>query len=124
MDVQALYEMADKAGREAVEALTVVPMTVTRRANPFDSTSEVLQSWHVADGVCGFSWINVKPANGKFAKYLLKLGIARKDSYYGGVCIWVSDYNQSMQRKEAYAHAFAKVLHDNGIKAYASSRMD
>lgn len=124
MEAAELYTMADAAGKAAVESLNVVPMNVARRANPFDDTSEVLQSWHVPDGVCGFAWVQVKPANSRFAKYLLKIGAARRDSYNGGVCLWVSAYNQSMQRKEAYATAFAKVLIDNGINAYSDSRMD
>jgi hypothetical protein len=38
--------------------------------------------------------------------------------------MWVFDYNQSMELKEAYAHAYAKVLRDAGFNAYANSRMD
>ena len=124
MDVQSIYKMADEAGRKAVEALNVRPMVVAQRENPFDDTSAIKKAWFVEDGVCGFAWCNIKPANGKFAKYLVSIGVARKDSYAGGVCLWVSDYNQSMQRKEAYAFAFARVLQANGIKAHASSRMD
>jgi hypothetical protein len=125
MDVYEIYTKADDAGRKAVEALQVRPMVVTRRDNPMDDNSPVVQSWYVEDGVCGFAWVNIKPANSKFAKFLLRNGLARKDSYYGGVTVWVSDYNQSMQKKEAYAHAFAKVIRECGIdKCYASSRMD
>lgn len=124
-DPAALYKMADEAGRKAVEALQVSPMIVTQRENPFDDTSALKKAWYVSDGVCGFAWVNIKPATSKFAKYLVSIGIARKDSYYGGICVWVRDYGQSMQKKEAYAHAFADVLRINGIeKVYASSRMD
>lgn len=106
---------AHEAGRKAVEALDVRPMTV----------SDGKQSWFVFDGVCGFAWVTVKPANSKMAKYMKDvIRIARKSIYEPGVMYWISDYNQSMQKKEAYAYAFAKVLQDNGIKAYAGSRMD
>lgn len=120
-----LYRLADEAGVKAVQELNVTPMVVTQRKDLFDSNSEVVNQWIVSDGVCGFADINIKPANSKFCKWLVRKGLARKDSYRGGVTVWVSDYGQSMQKKEAYAFAFAKVLVDNGItKAYASSRMD
>ena len=125
MDCRAIYEMADKAGQEAVERLVVRPMVVSQHTNPMVDSSPVARSWFVEDGVCGFAWVNVKPAHSKFAKFLVVSGLARKDTYNGGVTLWVSQYNQSLQKKEAYAYAFAKVLRDNGIeKAYADSRMD
>ena len=81
-------------------------------------------TYYVADGMCGFAWINIKPARGKFVKYLKDNNIGRKDSYYGGWTIWVSGFGQSVDRKSAYARAFAKVLGDNGITAYNMSRLD
>ena len=57
-------------------------------------------------------------------KFLKDNDIGRKDSYYGGHTIWVSDFGQSVTRKENYARAFAKVLGDNGITAYNMSRLD
>lgn len=76
------------------------------------------------DYPCGFAWVNVKPGTSAFAKFLVKRGIARRDSYYGGVCYWVSAYGQSMRLKEAYAEGYAAVLREAGIEAYAQSRMD
>lgn len=112
-DFSALYAEADQAGREAVAKAIVEPMIVVgdKRAD------------FIADGPCGFAWINVKPGNSAFAKWLKDQGKARK-AYEGGVSVWVSDYNQSMQKKEIYAYAFAAVLQKYAIKAYASSRMD
>ena len=78
----------------------------------------------MSDGVCGFAWVNIKPARGKFVKYLKDNNIGRKDSYYGGYTVWVRGFGQSLARKESYARAFADVLTTNGIKAYAMSRMD
>lgn len=120
----SLYDKARKAGLAAAEACNPTPMVVGQAASLFGNeivpgTEEV-----VADGPCGFAWINVKPGNSKFANWLKKNSLARADSYYGGVCIWVGEFNQSMQKKEAYAYAFANVLSDEGIRAYASSRMD
>lgn len=36
----------------------------------------------------------------------------------------VGQFNQSMEKKEKFARAFAKVLTDADVKAYAQSRMD
>jgi hypothetical protein len=75
--------------------------------------------------VCGFAWVNIKPGNSAFANWLKMKKIARRDEYYGGVTVWVSDYNQSMERKMAYAGAFARTLEAAGLKrVYAMSRMD
>jgi len=122
-DFKELYMRAHEAGMEAASRVQVRPMVVYQRANPLDDTSPVTRTWYVEDGVCGFAWITIKPANSKFAKWLIQKGYARH-AYGGGVSIWVSLFNQSMQRKEAYAYAFAEVLRNAGIRAYAGSRMD
>lgn len=75
-------------------------------------------------GACGFAWINVKPGTSRFARWLKQQGLARPDSCYGGVCIWISDYNQSILHKEKHAAAMAEVLRSHGIKASAGSRLD
>lgn len=125
MDCYAIYAKADAAGREAVEKLRVVPMVVGHAKGIFSNEIDYSkETYFVEDGVCGFAWVNVKPANSKFAKFL-KLNLrARNDSYLGGVSLSISQYNQSLQKKEAYAYAFAKVLNEAGIRAYANSRMD
>ena len=38
--------------------------------------------------------------------------------------MWIGDYGQSMQRKEAYAYTFASVLQKHGIECHGMSRMD
>lgn len=121
---QAIYAEAHDAGMKAVAALNVVPMIVTQRANPLDDNSAIQKAYFVADGVCGFAYVNVKPGNSGFAKFLKQQGLARSDSYLGGVSMSIRDFNQSMQKKESYAYAFAKVLDQHGIKAYSHSRMD
>lgn len=112
------YLEADAAGKAAAAACDVVPMVVVGGV-----PGEQPKRYFVADGVCGFAWINVKPANSAFGRWLKREGIASK-AYGGGLDIWVSDYQQSMQRKEAYARAAAEVLREKGINAYAASRMD
>lgn len=110
-----LFNMADNAGRAAAEACVPTPMIVCDGSYTYAP---------ILDGVCGFAWVNIKPGTSKFARWLTKNNLARRDSYYGGVTVWISGYGQSMARKEAYAHAFANVLRENGIQAIAMSRMD
>ena len=123
MNEQTIYQEAHYKGNVAVEMTTVTPMIVQQRANPLNDDSQLVREYFVSDGVCGFASVNVKPANCKFAKFLITNGIGRK-GYGGGVSMSIRDFNQSLQKKEAYAHAFAKVLRDNGINAWSESRMD
>ena len=123
MNEHSIYQEAHYKGNAAVEMTTVTPMVVQQRANPLNDDSQLVREYFVADGVCGFASVNVKPANCKFAKFLITNGLGRK-GYGGGVSMSIRDFNQSLQKKEAYAHAFAKVLRDNGINAWSESRMD
>lgn len=123
MNEQSIYQQAHYAGNVAVEMATVTPMVVQQRANPLNDNSELVREYFVSDGVCGFASVNVKPANSKFAKFLVANGLGRK-AYNGGVSMSVRDFNQSLTKKEAYAYAFARVLNEYGIKAYVDSRMD
>ena len=124
MNCEQLFSQADAAARAAVANMQVQSMTVREHANPLDDSSPVVRQYHVEDGVCGFAWVKIRPARGKFVNWLKKNKIGKTDSFEGGYMIWISDYNQSMQKKETYACVFSKVLSDNGIRAYAMSRMD
>lgn len=124
MNCEQIYNEAHAAGCNAVANLRVRPMIVSERANPLDDSSNVVCQYYVEDGVCGFAWVKIRPARGKFVKWLKDNKIGRPNSYEGGYDISIFDYNQSMQKKETYADAFAKVLVSNGIKAYGQSRMD
>lgn len=119
---QDIYDKADKAGREAVEQADIRPMVVNAHTNVLDDTSTIKESYYVADGPCGFASIEF-PANTSWARWCKKNNIGNKHTGTG-YYIWVSEYNQSLQKKEKYASAFAKVLNGYGIKAYSSSRMD
>jgi hypothetical protein len=76
---------------------------------------------------CGFAWVNIYGirANSKVGKELKTLGI-KKDDYYKSFMVWnPSEHNcQNIDTKYVGAEAFAKVLRDAGLKAYASSRLD
>jgi hypothetical protein len=127
---QEIWDEAVKAGRDAVAKLSVVPMVVQEHKNMLDDSSPVVYSEVVMDGCCGFAWINIRPASkaGRndcpFVTWCRAHGIGRYDDYAKCWNIWISDYNQSMQKKETYADAVANVLYKNGIKAYSGSRMD
>ena len=127
--MKAIYEgwylEAKKAGEAAMAAAKPTPMVVGSPKSLFSNELDYSKPVEVVmGGVCGFAWVNIKPGNSGFARYLKSIGVARKDSYYGGVCVWVHEGGQSMQLKEAYAYAFASVISSKGVKCYASSRMD
>jgi hypothetical protein len=107
----------------AAKACIPTPMVVQAHANMADDASPVVQQWVIPQGVCGFAWVNIKPGNCGFAKWMVSQKLASK-AYEGGVSHWVHKFGQSMELKEAYAQGFACVLNAHGIKAYAGSRMD
>ena len=120
-----IYADAHAQGVKAGNACSPTPMIVGQPTTPLGNDIDYEKDVHyVSDGVCGFAWVNIKPARGKFVKYLKDNDIGRKDSYYGGYTIWVSGFGQSLARKESYARAFANHLNKNGITAYSMSRMD
>jgi hypothetical protein len=121
---ELLFSVAHDAGMLAGNNAVPVPMHVVQRANPFDDSSPIIKRYEpVMDGVCGFAWITVRPGNGSFARYLKDSKGCRK-GYHGGVELWVRDFNQSLERKMAYARAFADVLIAAGVNAIPGSRMD
>ena len=121
----AVYAKAQAAGMAAGQGARPTPMVVGSPSTPFGNDVDPKQpTYYVSEGVCGFAWVNVRPGNSSFAKWLVANKVARK-AYEGGVQIWVSEFNQSMARKEAYAEAMAAVFRNElGVKAYAGSRMD
>lgn len=125
-----IYNQAVNAGKAAMQAACPRPMIVGTPTTPLGNDIDFSKPVEIVmGGVCGFAWVNVKAGNSAFARWLVKQGLARKDSYYGGVTVWVFEGGQSMELKQAYAYAMAAVLHANagtlGIKsAYAGSRMD
>lgn len=119
----AIAAKAFNAGIAAGEAVTPVPMTVIERANPLDDRSAIVKQYApIADGVCGFAWVHIK-GNTAFGRWAKAKGIARSD-YPTGLAISVMAHGQSLTRKAAHAAAFAAVLREAGIDAYAQDRID
>lgn len=115
----ALVAAAEAAGMAAGNAALPAPMIVTGT----NGATGAVKHYYVSEGACGFAWIVVRPGTSSFAKWLVANGKARKH-YAGGVCVWVGEFNQSVDRKSAYAYAYAGVLQAAGIKAFADSRLD
>ncbi len=113
----AIHAEAREAGQLEVVALEVEPMVVTGRGLDGKRTS-----YYVSDGVCGFAEVVVS-GTCAFGKWAKAHGLMRKH-YPKGLSMWISDYNQSLQRKEAYAKAYTRVLVKHGIEAHYESRMD
>lgn len=122
---EKIHDEAHRAGMVAAEACKPVPMVVQQHANMLDDSSPAVQTWVVPDGVCGFAWVVIRPANCSFALWLKKReGDRVYKCYTGGLQRFAPLSTQSMQIKEAYCEAYAKVLQAAGIKAYAYSRLD
>lgn len=136
-EMQALLARAAQAGEKAFREAIPAPMLVgTPRdmmgslmggdGGGFDTGQPIYQ---VNEGVCGFGWVTVRPGGSRFARWLVKNGIGRTDSYAGGVRIslWMicgDRGSQSLTRWEAAAYAVAEVLREGGITAYGDSRID
>ena len=104
--IKELIEKAQKAAEDATDAYI--------KQNP--------DQWYP----CGFAWVNIKPARGPLITEMKRMGLGRKDEYYGGWTIWNPSHHstQCMDAKAAGAHAIADVLLEAGYKAYAAVRMD
>lgn len=121
---QKVWDKAHAAGMAALEAHTPTPMAVQQHENMADDSSPVVRNYLVKGGVCGFAWIKVKPATQPFARWLKGTVPSTDRAYGGGYNIWVREGGQSYERKMAYASAFARVLNEHGVKAYANGRLD
>lgn len=112
------YEAGLKAGNEVG-----VPKFIVGDAIGLSDEIDFTKPTYVLNGLCGFAWVNISPARGAFVNYLKARGIGGK-SYYGGYDVWVNEFGQSVDRKAAFAGAFAQVLNKYGINAYGQSRLD
>lgn len=112
-----VFDEANRAGFAAGEAVTPSVMGVRNEMTG--------QTWIDREGPCGFAWVRVRPGTSAFAKWLVKNGRARR-AHAGGVDIWISAHEQSMERKSAHAVKMAEMLRAKlGIDGIsAGSRMD
>ena len=102
------FDMAMLVGRKAAEAAEPETMHIVGA-----DADGVTRHYSVSEGVCGYAYITVRPANSSFGRWLVKEGHARK-AWGGGLTINISDYNQSMTRKAAHAKAAADFLTEQG----------
>lgn len=121
-EARALHQRAHAAGRAAGEAAVPTPMVWGRPSTPFGTDVAEVKGIHM-EGPCGFAWVHLPKATSSFARRMIAAGLARK-AYGGGANIWVRGHEQSMERKEAHAQAYAAVLREAGITCYVESRMD
>lgn len=120
---EALYDKANDAGLAAAKEVELPQFLITE-TNAFGEQKENAKQY-IMNGLCGFAWVSIKPANMKFAKWMVQNAGARKDSYAGGVRFPIFGFEQSIDKKAAYAGAFAGVLQDAGMKkVYMDSRLD
>lgn len=123
IDYAEIWKDACVVGNLAGDRKQCVPMVVQQHGNMLDDKTEVVQEWFVADGVCGFAWLQFR-GNTAFARWTASVNLGYK-AYQGGREIRCHLYNQSMQRKEAWCYAvrdYLKLLH--GIEVNVYSRMD
>lgn len=119
----AIAAAADAAGKAAVAATTPTPMIVGEAVSLFsDEIDYSKPTYYVAGGPCGFAWTWLKGNTG-FGRWAKKEGIARS-GYPTGLNIRAAVQGQSYELKMAYAQAYAAVLRENGITAYAEGRLD
>ena len=108
-----LFNEARIAGLEAVKNFKPEPMVV----------NDGPKQYFVPGGVCGFSEVIINPGNCPAANFAKK-NLGAKKHYYGGIYLWCFEFGQSMETKQVYTAAYAKVLRAAGIDARSQSRMD
>lgn len=142
MNAQEIIREAENAGLLAIAQCHPKPMIVGQAMDLVSNEMVPGTEEYVADGVCGFAWVDIYPRHSKenkdFINALKKEDLVELDSnspksypfskvtYQGPVHYqyWCSFGNQSMQKKEAFCNAFVEVLKKYNITAYVGSRMD
>lgn len=100
--VAEAYKAAHSAGIAAGIAAKVEPIGwITGMKCPSDRELHYIDS-----GICGFAWVDVKGARGLIRSALIDAGFSEA-AYKGGLSMWVGAFDQSYDRKSAYADAFA-----------------
>jgi hypothetical protein len=77
---------------------------------------------------CGFAWVKIRPARGRFVDMCKDRDLGRTDDFEGGFVIYnpSGNHTQWMDAKEVGARAFVEVLkkHYPTLKASVQTRMD
>jgi len=135
MNCRDIYDEAHARGMAALNAAKPTPMNVVQTDILTGKPLPGATVYHEPEGMCGFAWISIPnrrktakheaspQANRDFTRWLKANNRGHK-AYYGGWDIWVSEGNQSIERKEAYARAFSAYLNECGITSYPGSRLD
>lgn len=126
----AVYREACEAAEAAVAACTPRPMIVGSPTTPLGNDIDPNKpTYYVADGLCGFAWVVIRPARGPLVAWLKKQLIGRA-AYGGGYDVrsWElatsTRSSQSYEKGMAAARAAADVFQKYGIDAYANGRLD
>jgi hypothetical protein len=124
-----IWQEAKEAAEQAIINTIPTPMVVGTPTDFLGSDIDYTKpTYYVAGGVCGFGWVNISPARGKFVQFLKSEGIGYKD-YYGGWSVSAHEIatipgGQSYELKMAAAGAAARVFESWGISCYATGRLD
>ncbi len=77
---------------------------------------------------CGFSWVRIRPARGRFVDMCKDRNLGKTDDFEGGFVIYnpSGNHTQSMYAKKAGSEAFAAVMkkHFPTMKISAQTRID
>ena len=117
--MRRLFTQAVMAGNKAGEEAIPRPMIVTGGI-----LGGKKESWYVSEGMCGFAWVDVPDKTCELAQYMMIFERGYSDYPKVHAKYWVSEFNQSYERKLAYAKAMAKVFRDAGFEATYDSRLD
>lgn len=125
-----IFSEASTAATAAFHAAKPNPVIFGQAKSLFSNEMVPGTEEYVADGVCGFAWVRIKPARGEFVKFLKSRNIGDK-GVYGGYTIsayeiGIPGFSQSMERKEAGCKAFVDVIkkYFPNMSIWVESRMD
>lgn len=130
-DFNDIFSEAQIAALSAFHEHTPQPVVFGQAQDLFSNKIIAGTEELVTDGVCGFAWVNIKPARGPLVKWLKTKRIGRPGVYGGytlssSECIPGTGYSQSMERKEEGCRAFVNKIREvfPEIKIWVESRMD
>lgn len=150
IDYPKVLRQARQAGLDAAEAKTQeleaggpkYAVVENAPGDVFHNPAKESRVVGTMTSLCGFAWIKFpcKGAGAGLWRWIKANGVMRdglnntsykvdgqsysRDTYAGGIMAWVGEGGQAVDVKQAYANAFAKVLREAGVDAYAHYRLD